>query len=107
MVNINPIEPKCQDLISCNDKDKERVNFPHSDFITIKTNVGRVETRRVLIGNGRSYDIPFLKVFMEMRSRHSNLKPCSDFLLGFSRHEAQLLGRLLIHLTLENGQQLR
>jgi len=52
---------KCADPVTFSDQDMEGVNFPHSDAIVIKANIGGMEVRRLLIDDGSSCDIIFLE----------------------------------------------
>src|SRR3954463_965673 len=94
----NPV--KYSDPITFSDPDMEGVNFPHSDAIVIKANLGGMEVRRLLIDDGSSCDIIFLEAFMKMGIKTSALKECVGGLVGFTGHEAPIIGILTLPMTL-------
>lgn len=56
--------------------------------------------RRLLMDNGSLCDILFLKAFMKMGIKPSNLKPCSGYLMKFTRHEVPVIGMITLPMTL-------
>src|SRR4051812_29029643 len=59
-----------------------------------------MEGRCMLIDNGSLCDIVFLEAFMKMGIKASALKECIGGLVGFTGHEAPIVGILTLPMTL-------
>src|SRR3954462_7301101 len=59
-----------------------------------------MEVRRLLIDDGSSCDIIFLEAFMKMGIKTNDLKECVGGLVGFTGHEAPIVGILILPVTL-------
>lgn len=84
LVNAPYKKQKPRDSITFEGSDLMMVKLPHSDTIVIEKNIGGANVRRLLVDNGSSCDILFLKAFLRMGIDPKNLKPWTGMLVRFS-----------------------
>src|SRR4051812_20323114 len=59
-----------------------------------------MEVQRLLVDDGSSCDIIFLEAFMKIRIKANALKECVGGLVGFTGHEAPIVGILTLPMNL-------
>ena len=68
-------------------------DFPHIDAFLATTNIASFMVHNILIDNGSSTDILFIKPFEQMYLNKQTLEPAGNSLFGFSGKKIDALGK--------------
>ncbi|XP_065634668.1 uncharacterized protein LOC136069748 [Quercus suber] len=88
-----------EQMITFTDEDAERIHQPHDNAIVITLLIADYKTRRVLVDNGSSADILYYPAFQQMRLGQDRLRQASSPLVGFGGMKIQLVGSILLSVT--------
>ncbi|XP_031258006.1 uncharacterized protein LOC116116045 [Pistacia vera] len=86
--------------ISFSEQDAAKLHHPHDDALVITPLIGRYNTQRMLVDNGRAVNILFASTFEMMNLDEANLKPASFPLYGFTRDHLLPKGTISLPVTL-------
>ena len=68
-------------------------DFPHTDTFVVTTNIAGFIVHNILIDNGSSADILFIKPFEQMNLDRRTLEPARNSLFGFGGKKIDTLGK--------------
>ena len=71
-------------------------DFPHTDAFVATTNIARLTVHNILIDNGSSTDILFIKPFKQMNLVKRMLEQAGNSLFGFGGKKIDALGKKAI-----------
>ena len=71
-------------------------DFPHTDAFVATVNIDGFTVHNILIDNGSSADILFIKPFKQMRIDKRTLKPAENSLFSFDGKKIDALGKKAI-----------
>jgi hypothetical protein len=77
--------------ITFDENDFQVRDFPHIDTFVAKTNIARFTVHNILIDNGSSIDILFIKPFEQMNLNRRTLEPAGNSLFGFGEKKIDAL----------------
>lgn len=79
-------------------------DFPHTDAFVATTNIARFTVHNILIDNGSSADILFIKPFEQMRLDKRTLEPVGNS-FGFGGKKIDALGKKSIPVSFTKDEK--
>ena len=72
-------------MITFTEADLEMVQHPHNDALVVSLQVGECQVKRILIDQGSSCDIMYVKCYKELGLHPDDLEQSSGPMVGFSK----------------------
>ena len=80
-------------------------DFPHTDAFVATTNIAEFTVHNIVIDNGSSVDILFIKPFEQMSLDKRTLEPAGTSLFSFGRKKIDALGKKAILVSFAEGEK--
>ncbi|XP_073119986.1 uncharacterized protein [Henckelia pumila] len=81
------------------------VVVPHNDPLLVTLTIANYDVARIFVDTGSSVNIIFKETLDQMKLEGFELDPITTELYGFTGHALQLLGQIVLPLSLGNGEQ--
>ncbi|XP_059627609.1 uncharacterized protein LOC132270446 [Cornus florida] len=92
--------PRVEELvITFSEEDDKGIHQPHDDPLVVSMVVANFTVRRILIDNGSSADILFLRAYEKLKIGREKLRPMKSPLVGFSGDKVYPLGAVTLPVT--------
>ena len=91
--------------ITFNKNDFQVRDFPHTDAFVATTNIAGFTVHNILIDNGSSIDILFIKPFEQMNLDKRTLEPVGNSLFVFGGKKIDALGKKAIPISFAQGEK--
>ena len=82
-------------------------DFPHTDAFVATSNIAEFTVHNILIDNGSSADILFIKPVEQMNLDKRTLEPCWKLIVRFWRKKIDVLGKKEISVSFAEGEKVR
>ncbi|CAD6257622.1 unnamed protein product [Miscanthus lutarioriparius] len=82
-------------------------DFPHTDAFVATSNIAAFTIHNILIDNGSSADILFIKPFEQMNLDKRTLEPAGNSLFGFGGKKIDALRKKAISVSVVEGEKVR
>ncbi|XP_059639573.1 uncharacterized protein LOC132281943 [Cornus florida] len=86
-------------VITFSEEDDKGIHQPHDDPLVVSMVVANFTVRRILIDNGSSADILFLRAYEKLKIGREKLRPMKSPLVGFSGDKVYPLGAVTLRVT--------
>ncbi|XP_066315969.1 uncharacterized protein [Miscanthus floridulus] len=93
--------------ITFDENDFQLRDYPHTDAFIATANVAGFTLHNILIDNGSSADILFIKPFEQMNLDKRPLEPAANSLYGFRGKKIDALGKKAIPVSFAEGEKVR
>jgi len=93
--------------ITFDENDFQVPDFPHTIAFVATTNTAGFTIHNILIDNGSSTDILFIKPFEQMNLDKRTLEPAGNSLFGFGGKKIDTLGKKAILVSFAEGEKVR
>ncbi|XP_075499718.1 uncharacterized protein LOC142538238 [Primulina tabacum] len=93
-------ERRNEAIISFGPEDLRGVNLPHNDALVIQARVANYDILRVFVDSGRSVNVIFKDVFVQMDLQGYHLEAVETAFFGFAGHMVYPEGEIMLPLTL-------
>ena len=93
--------------ITFDENDFQVRDYPHTDAFVATANVAGFTLHNILMDNGSSVDIPFIKPFEQMNLDRRTLEPAANSLYGFGGKKIDALGKKAIPVSFIEGERVR
>ncbi|XP_059639467.1 uncharacterized protein LOC132281816 [Cornus florida] len=95
-----PTLPRVEEpVITFSEEDDKGIHQPHDDPLVVSMVVANFTVRRILIDNGSSADILFLRAYEKLKIGREKLRPMKSPLVGFSGDKVYPLGAVTLPVT--------
>ena len=91
--------------IAFDENDFQVRDFPHTDAFVGTMNIAGFTIHNILIDNGSSTDILFIKPFEQMNLDKRTLEPAGNSLFGFGWKKIDALGKKAILISFAEGEK--
>ncbi|XP_059629950.1 uncharacterized protein LOC132272898 [Cornus florida] len=88
-----------ESVITFSEEDDKGIHQPHDDPLVVSMVVANFTVRRILIDNGSSADILFLRAYEKLKIGREKLRPMKSPLVGFSGDKVYPLGAVTLPVT--------
>ncbi|XP_059627710.1 uncharacterized protein LOC132270548 [Cornus florida] len=86
-------------VITFSEEDDKGIHQPHDDLLVVSMVVANFTVRRILIDNGSSADILFLRAYEKLKIGREKLRPMKSPPVGFSGDKVYPLGAVTLPVT--------
>ena len=93
--------------ITFDESDFQVQDYPHTDAFLAIANIAGFTVHNILIDNGSSADIIFIKPFEQMNLDKRTLEPARNSLFGFGGEKIDVLGKKTILVSFVEGEKVR
>ena len=91
--------------ITFDENDFQVRDFPHTDAFVATMNIARLTVHNILIDNGSSADILFIKPFEQMNLDKRTLESVGNSLFSFGEKKIDALGKKAIPVSFTEGEK--
>ena len=70
--------------MSFTEDDLEMVQYPHNDALVISLQIGECQVKRILIDQGSSCDIMYVRCYKELGLHPDDIEQCNGPMVGFN-----------------------
>jgi len=93
--------------ITFDESDFQVRDFPHTDAFVATANIAGFTVHNILVGNGSSADILFIKPFEQMNLDRRTLELTGNSLFGFGGKKIDAFGKKAIPVSFAKGEKVR
>ena len=90
--------------ITFNESDFQVRDYPHTDAFVATANIAGFTVHNILVDNGSSVDIIFIKPFEQMNLDKRTLELAKNSLFGFGGKKIDALGKKAILISFAEGE---